>query len=213
MKINEVETLVGITKKNIRFYEAEGLLSPQRNRENGYRSYEEKDVAILRQIKLLRKLGLPLSEIRAIQQGTMTLDDGLRRHLVVLERQKENLDQASQLCARLSRESIQLNQLDGAFWLEEMEQLEQKGTSFLDKQKGDERESPKGAILSAVVMILLMVGVMALMLWDHLREPIPLGVLALLELIPLAVIAGVLLALRQRLSDIDRGELDEASKY
>lgn len=213
MKINEVETLVGITKKNIRFYEAEGLLSPQRNRENGYRSYEEKDVAILRQIKLLRKLGLPLSEIRAIQQGTMTLDDGLRRHLVVLERQKENLDQASQLCARLSRESIQLNQLDGAFWLEEMEQLEQKGTSFLDKQKGDERESPKGAILSAVVMILLMVGVMALMLWDHLRDPIPLGVLALLELIPLAVIAGVLLALRQRLSDIDRGELDEASKY
>ena len=26
MKINEVEALVGITKKNIRFYEAEGLL-------------------------------------------------------------------------------------------------------------------------------------------------------------------------------------------
>ena len=31
MRINEVEALVGITKKNIRFYEAEGLLTPRRN--------------------------------------------------------------------------------------------------------------------------------------------------------------------------------------
>ena len=35
LKINEVEALVGITKKNIRFYEEQGLLSPRRNSENG----------------------------------------------------------------------------------------------------------------------------------------------------------------------------------
>ncbi|MGM9593673.1 MAG: MerR family transcriptional regulator [Candidatus Onthomonas sp.] len=213
MKINEVEALVGITKKNIRFYEAEGLLSPQRNRENGYRTYSDEDVAILRQIKLLRKLGLPLSEIRSIQQGTITLDDGLRRHLVVLERQKENLEQASGLCQRLSREAVQLSQLDGAFWLEEMDRLEREGAAFLDKQKNDVRESPRGAMVSAAVMIGLMLVVMAIMIWGYFTEPIPLGVLAVLELIPLAVIAGVLLALRQRLRDIGRGELDEASKY
>lgn len=213
MKINEVEALVGITKKNIRFYEAEGLLSPQRNRENGYRTYEEADVAVLRQIKLLRKLGLPISEIRAMQLGNLTLDDGLRRHLVVLERQKENLDQASQLCGRLSREAVQLSQLDGAFWLKEMDRLEQEGTSFLDKQKQDVRESPRGAILSAAVMILLMLGLMALMLWGHRTEPMPLGLLLVVELVPAAVIGGVLLALNQRLRDIGKGELDEASKY
>ena len=37
MKINEVEALVGITKKNIRFYESEGLLCPRRNSENDCR--------------------------------------------------------------------------------------------------------------------------------------------------------------------------------
>ena len=37
MKISEVEERVGITKKNIRFYEAQGLLRPGRNHENGYR--------------------------------------------------------------------------------------------------------------------------------------------------------------------------------
>ena len=34
MKIKQVEELVGITRKNIRFYEAEGLLSPRRNSQN-----------------------------------------------------------------------------------------------------------------------------------------------------------------------------------
>lgn len=213
MKINEVESLVGITKKNIRFYEAEGLLAPQRNRENGYRTYSDEDVAVLRQIKLLRKLGLPLSEIRSVQQGSITLEDGLRRHLVVLARQKENLDQASGLCQRLSQASVQLSQLDGAFWLAEMDRMEQEGTAFQDKQKNDVRESPRGAVASAAAMILLMLALLAGILWGNTVDPIPLGLLLLLELIPVVVIAGVLLALRQRLRDIGKGELDEASQY
>ena len=45
LKINEVEALVGITKKNIRFYEEKGLLSPSRNSDNGYRDYGEEEVA------------------------------------------------------------------------------------------------------------------------------------------------------------------------
>ncbi len=61
MKINEVEALVGITKKNIRFYEEQGLLSPRRNSQNGYREYGEPEVELLRQIKL-EKAGSPLRD-------------------------------------------------------------------------------------------------------------------------------------------------------
>ena len=63
MKINEVERLVGITKRNIRFYEKEGLLAPGRNADNGYRDYGEADVEALKKIKLLRKLSVPMEEI------------------------------------------------------------------------------------------------------------------------------------------------------
>ena len=69
MKINEVEARAGITKKNIRFYEEQGLLSPRRNPENGYRDYGEEEVQILRRIRVLRKLGLPIEEIRRMQSG------------------------------------------------------------------------------------------------------------------------------------------------
>ena len=43
MKIKQVEELVGITKKNIRFYEDQGLLEVKRA-ENGYREYSLNDV-------------------------------------------------------------------------------------------------------------------------------------------------------------------------
>lgn len=73
MKINEVEALVGITKKNIRFYESEGLLCPRRNSENGYRDYSSSEVDTLRRIKLMRKLGVPLEEIRQMLSGVHTV--------------------------------------------------------------------------------------------------------------------------------------------
>ena len=92
MKINEVEAQVGITKKNIRFYEEQGLIAPRRNSENGYREYGPREVDQLRQVKLLRKLGVPLEEILKMQSGTHTVGDGMRRHLVTLERDKKNLE-------------------------------------------------------------------------------------------------------------------------
>ena len=91
LKINEVAALVGITKKNIRFYEEKGLLSPSRNSENGYRDYGEAEVAVLRRIKLMRKLGVPIDEIRRMQEGSQTVGDGMRRHLITLERERRNL--------------------------------------------------------------------------------------------------------------------------
>ena len=95
MKINEVEALVGITKKNIRFYEAEGLLTPRRNSENGYRDYGDEDVAVLRRIKLIRKLVLPLEDIRPMLSGAHPVRDGIRRLPVTLERARQHLDAAA----------------------------------------------------------------------------------------------------------------------
>ena len=83
MKINEVEAAVGVTKKNIRFYEEEGLISPSREPGNGYRSYSQADVERLRRIKLLRKLDVPLAEIREMLEGQRTLAEGMSQQLDV----------------------------------------------------------------------------------------------------------------------------------
>lgn len=50
MKIKEVEKQVGLAKENIRYYEKEGLIKPERTA-NNYREYSEQDVAQLKKIK------------------------------------------------------------------------------------------------------------------------------------------------------------------
>ena len=216
MKINEVESQVGITKKNIRFYEDQGLLCPRRNSENGYRDYGEGDVAVLRQIKLMRKLGVPLEEIRRMQAGG-TVGDGMRRHLVTLERERRSLEQSIQLCQSLKDREERLETLDAAALLEEMERLEQAGTTFQDKQKNDAKPVQyAGAIVMALLTTALMAALIVLMVWGFTIDPTdapPLALMLVLVAIPAVIILGVLLALVQRIREIQKGEEDDAKNY
>ena len=217
MKINEVEALVGITKKNIRFYEAEGLLCPRRNSENGYRDYGEAEVETLRRIKLLRKLGVPLEEIRQMQTGVHTVGDGMRRHLVTLERERQNLADAARVCEELTDCQERLEALDAQGLLDRMDRMEEEGTTFMDKQKRDmKRRRYVMPVVMAVVMAVLMIALIWLFLWAFETDPAgapPLPLLALFVIIPAVVILGVVIALVQRIREIDKGEEDDARKY
>ena len=216
MKINEVEAQVGITKKNIRFYEEQGLLSPRRDSANGYRDYGEAEVAVLRQIKLMRKLGVPLEEIRRMQAGG-TVADGMRRHLVTLERERKSLEQSIQLCTGLKDREERLEVLDAAALLEEMDRLEQTGTTFQDKQKHDAKPVRyAGAVVIALLTTALMAALIVLMVWGFTVDPAdapPLALLLVLVAIPGVIILGVLLALYQRIREIQKGEEDDAKNY
>ena len=216
MKINEVEALVGITKKNIRFYEAEGLLAPRRNSENGYRDYGEAEVETLRRIKLLRKLGFPLEEIRQMQTGSRTVGDGMRRHLVTLEREQENLRSAAQLCAGLTDCAEKLDALDAQSLLEKMEEMEQSGTTFQNKQSQDIRVRYVAPVVVTVLMVLLMLGLIWLFLWAFETDPAgapPLPLLAVFVAVPAFVALGVIISLVQRIREIGRRELDDAKQF
>lgn len=216
MKINEVEQMVGVTKRNIRFYEKEGLLAPGRNLENGYRDYSDEDVETLKQVKLLRKLDLPLEEIRRIQRGTLTVQDAMGRHIIQLERQRTNLAAMAGLCRELEGDGAQLAALDTDRYLRRMEEQEQEGTKFVNIKKRDTRIKYVAPVVVTLLMIALMGGVIALFAWAFAIDPEnapPLGLMAVFIAIPVAVIIGVLGALYQRIKEIRGGEEDAASKY
>lgn len=104
MKINEAEQILGITKANIRFYEKEGLLTPSRN-ESGYRDYSEADIARLKQIVILRKLGLPVSQIQEVLDGVLPLQEALEQNIDSLANQIEALNGALTLSRQLRLEN------------------------------------------------------------------------------------------------------------
>lgn len=216
MKINEVEALAGIAKKNIRFYEEQGLLSPKRNPENGYRDYGEDEVLVLRRIRLLRKLDVPIDEIRLMLSGTHTVADGMRRHLISLERSQRNLQQAISLCQELTGQDIPISQLDTEGLLSQMEAMEQSGTAFRDVAAQDIRTRYIAPVAVTAVVVTFMAALSGLLLWAFSVSPEdapPIWFVLVLVGIFAAVGVGCIAALTQRIQEIRKGEIDDAKKY
>lgn len=213
MRINEVEKQVGITKKNIRFYEDQGLIHPERNKASGYRDYSEADVMLLFQIKLFRKLAIPIEEIRKMLSGKLTLTDCLERHRIYLDHEVRNLELVKMMCQNLSEQSAGLADLQAVPYLEELQEYEKGGNRFMNVTKVDVGKKKRGAAIAAGVMIAL------ILLWDVLIlilnawDPAPPFFIAVMIIIPTLIIVGIVLALKERMKEIDGGEEDEAAKY
>jgi DNA-binding transcriptional MerR regulator len=63
MRIGELAARAGTTTRALRYYEGRGLL-PARRTGNGYRTYDERDLQLLRQIRTLQDFGFDLEETR-----------------------------------------------------------------------------------------------------------------------------------------------------
>ncbi len=213
LKINEVESLVGITKKNIRFYEDQGLLEVKRA-ENGYREYGLNDVKRLQEIRLLRKLAIPIEDMRQMYAGQKSLRSCLEYQVEEMERQKKNLVQVQAFCEGLLNADLSLETLDATQCLEQMERLEKEGTNFMDVRKTDvHKKKIMGAALGGGIMVIFMAAMIGIMIWGCMEDPVPIGFMLFMIGIPAAVIIGVIAALIGRVKEIKGGEEDEASKY
>lgn len=214
MKIYQVEELVGINKKNIRFYEDEGLLNPDRNPENGYREYSLKDVRQLQKIKLLRKLDVPIEEIRLLLQGKSSFTETMNRQIQILEQKQKDAQIMTELCTKMKNEISDLNQLDAETYLCEMNKMETNGTKFVDIEKRDIIMKKKaGSIIAAVIFCLIQVAVDIPLIMQMKKSPSIKVVGIIFMVFTFLLIGGVITVLSQRLKEINKGEEYEARKY
>ncbi|WP_461812791.1 MerR family transcriptional regulator [Faecalimonas sp.] len=130
LNIKFVEELTGITKQNIRYYEKKGLLSVKRNTENSYREYDDKDIYTLKVIKLLRKLDMPIEEIRKVLGEEISLSDAISKQKAHLEKEKEKLQAAISFCDKI--EANTLHSFDVDKYLATIEVEEKNGSVFAD---------------------------------------------------------------------------------
>lgn len=214
MKIYQVEELVGITKKNIRFYEEQGLLHPERNPENDYREYSLKDVEILEKIKLLRKLSVPIEEIRLLEKGSLSFSQSMTRQIERIEKEMKNSEVIKQLCSRLKDENAGFKALNASEYLREMKQMEEKGTEFVDIEKKDINMKKKtGAVAAAVFFSILMISVLSTLVYAVIAGKAPLFPVIISGIIIFCVVAGTGVVLVQRIREINGGEEYDARKY
>ncbi|WP_409967889.1 MerR family transcriptional regulator [Bengtsoniella intestinalis] len=120
MQIKEVELQSGMTRANIRFYESQGLLNPQRG-DNGYRMYSQNDIETLQRIKLLRTLRVSLEDIKAIHMGDLVLETVLQTHMERLSIERQALAQAQRVCQKLQDDHVCYQTLDAGYYLNLLE--------------------------------------------------------------------------------------------
>jgi len=110
--IGELAERTGISTQAIRFYEKQSLLSPPRH--GRFRTYRSSDVQRLKNILLLRRVGLPVAQIKKILGpgaanptdvlGSAITADLLRKHMQELtSRQAELLRQFEETSTLLQK--------------------------------------------------------------------------------------------------------------
>ena len=99
MRIAELARRVGIAPSAVRWYEQVGVLPEPERRANGYRAYTDADVARLRLVVALRRLGLGPEDAGrlarvCLEQGAVDLDLApvLAEQRAAITRQRDDLD-------------------------------------------------------------------------------------------------------------------------
>ena len=102
MNIKAAEELSGVYRKNIRFYEREGLLNPDRNPENDYREYQQEHIETLKMIRVMRMLDMPLDQIKLVLEGSISPAKAAKEQRQKLKAQQEQLSAAIRFCEEWS---------------------------------------------------------------------------------------------------------------
>jgi len=99
MRISELARRAGVTPSAVRWYEQEGVLPAPDREDNGYRDYAEADLARLRLVVSLRRLGLGPEDAGrlarlCLERGAVDLDLAplIASQREAITRQRDDLD-------------------------------------------------------------------------------------------------------------------------
>ena len=91
--IQDVSQKTGLSAHTLRYYEKEGLLSPVKRTQGGFRQYSDEDLEALGLICCLKNTGMSLEEIKRFVQLTRQGDQTLKERVKLLREHRESVIQ------------------------------------------------------------------------------------------------------------------------
>ena len=104
--ISTVSKNLGTSSRMLRYYEQIGLIESQRVEDYAYRVYDEQAIRRLRQIIILRKLRVPVKQIREIfgNRSALGIIEVFEKNIRELDEQMTALSTVKSILSRLVRE-------------------------------------------------------------------------------------------------------------
>lgn len=214
MFINEVENIVGLSKKSIRYYEENGLLSPKRNNINDYRIYNEDDINKLKIIKFLRELDVPIRDLKLLSDGSISLKECLQERVLKINELENEYKRVKSLCEEIIESDDTFNSIDINKYFREIRVLNKEGFT-MHEVKSNKGKKIFGAIMSSLLFSFIFIILIITMIYFEItmEDKLPMVFFIILLLIFLIPVISVCYNLIVRIKEILGGEEDEASKY
>ena len=131
MTIKEVEQALEIPRATIRYYEKENLINPSRTG-NSYREYSAEDVATLKKIIILRKVGMSVADIEDFLNEDVSLQSLLEKNITELQEKMKELEGAINVCKIMQNKNEDINTFDEEYYWQEIRTEEKAGNKFLE---------------------------------------------------------------------------------
>lgn len=128
MTIKDAEKLTGLTMKSIRYYEEKGLINIERDDENDYRKYTEKDIEQLKLIKVLRYINFSIEDIQIMFKEN-NVQGALKEKSKELEKNSADYLEKQSICDSLLKDYKKKN-------FEEVINDYSKTLDFLESEEG-----------------------------------------------------------------------------
>ena len=214
MFINEVEHVVKLSKKSIRYYEELGLINPKRNVNNDYRVYDENDINKLKIIKFLRELGVTTRELKLLNDGVITLKECMIDRIDKIKEEEDKYKRVINMCMEITKSEETYNDIDITKYFEEINVLNKEGFT-MKNVSSDKNKKIIGAVCSSIIFSLFFVFMIVLFIYFQNTETdkLPWILFWFFMFIFGLPIVGMIYNLIIRIKEIRGGEEDEASKY
>jgi MerR family copper efflux transcriptional regulator len=113
LQIGEVADRVGLSLRTVRYYEEQGLLTPQTRTAGGFRLYAEEQVDRLALIKQMKPIGFTVQEMRELLDARDTARDEGAAAPARAAARRQLADYATSAAERCDKLRRQLQQAEG----------------------------------------------------------------------------------------------------
>lgn len=214
MLVSDVESITGLSKKSIRYYEEVGLVHPTRNTENDYRIYSLEDIEKLKRIKFLRELNVSIHDMQLLDSGSLTLMDCMYDRIKKIEAEEEKFKKIRNMCVEISRSNATFSTIEIEKYFRQMNILNKEGFTMRSVCI-DHSKKICGAVLSSLFFSIFFVFMIFMISYFQFKysQKISWFIYFILIFLFLFSVISIVYNLIVRIREIKGGEEDEASKY
>ncbi|ADL53021.1 MerR family transcriptional regulator [Clostridium cellulovorans] len=142
ISINKLSQQLGLTSRTLRHWESEGLFKSSRDYESGWRIYDEEAILAIRIITYLRKLNIPLKDIKLIldTKDLKIVQRIIKNQLTSIAKSTNELIEHKSILNDFLNSLMNFNQHNTGNSLEELSHIFH---NILEDSKGEKQEDIK----------------------------------------------------------------------